>query len=225
MTAGGWIFLAALGVVVFAAVISAVAYLHDAKAVDAEERARDERELKALVEEERLGPENAAVVESARAAVKRLRASEASRAGWLGDDFDFSVDVSAITDNFKQAYALRQAADALAALEDPGPDDVKLLAAAKANIANLETAANKRVQLIKRCAREAHLIDKSLRKERKDDLTAQQRAELRGKLSGMLYGSQATPDATPTSDAADSVMARALAYREIKDQINKARGG
>lgn len=42
-------------------------------------------------------------------------------------------------------------------------------------------------------------------------------------LSAMLYGIEATPEATPTDSAADAVMARVQAYREIKNQIQQAR--
>jgi hypothetical protein len=66
-------------------------------------------------------------------------------------------------------------------------------------------------------------LDKSLHDEREDARTAEQRAELHAKLSAMLYGIEATPDTTPTDSAADGVMARVMAYREIKNQIQQAR--
>lgn len=193
-------------------------------------REREREEQAAREEEEKLwriaflGPQYAAIVESVLAAVKRLQASEAARTGWLGDDFDFTVDIRAIIDKFQQARALGDAIDDLSALGELGPGDAEIWCDAKASINNLEAAAHKRVRLIKRCAREARLIDKSLNEERKDALTAQQRAELHGKLRGMLYGAEATPDTAPTSAAADAVMARVLAYREVKELIKKARG-
>ena len=94
---------------------------------------------------------------------------------------------------------------------------------AKTTVANLECAAIERAELIEKCATEAHLIDESLRNERKDARTAEQRAELHAKLSAMLYGIEATPDTTPTDSAVDAVMARVQAYREIKNQIQQAR--
>lgn len=172
-----------------------------------------------------LGPEYAAAVESALAAVEQISASEAARTGWLGDDFDFTGDIRAITNALKQAHALRQTADGLSALDKPSSADLEILTEAKTSISNLEVAAHKRVKLLRRCARKARLIDESLHEERKDALTAQQRAELHGKLRGMLYGVEATPDTAPTSAAADAVMARAFAYRAIKEQIKNARGG
>jgi len=80
------------------------------------------------------------------------------------------------------------------------------------------------VELIGKCAMEAQRIDKSLRTEREDARLAEQRAELHAKLSAMLYGIEATQDVGPTDSAADAVMARVQAYREIKNQILVARG-
>ena len=105
----------------------------------------------------------------------------------------------------------------------PCVDDRRILAEAKTTAANLECAAFERVKLIGKCATEARLIDKSLRDEREEARTAEQRAELHGELSAIRYGIEATPDATPTDSAADAVMARVQAYREIKSQIQQAR--
>ena len=183
-----------------------------------EERARREKQQRI----ETLGTENAALVESALAAVKQVGASEAARTGWLGD-VDFTADIQGITDNFQKAHALRKVANKLSALDKPSLDDRRILAEAKTTVASLELAAIERVELIGKCATEARLIDKSLRDERKDARTAEQRAELHAKLSGMLYGIEATPDTTPTDSAADAVMARVQAYREIESQIQQAR--
>jgi hypothetical protein len=188
--------------------------------------AKREREQRALKEKqqriETLGNENAALVESALAAVKQVGASEAARAGWLGD-VDFTADIQGITDNFQKAHALRKVANTLSALDKPSLDDRKILAEAKTTVAKLEVAAIERVELIGKCATEARLVDKSLRDEREDARTAEQRAELHAQLSGMLYGIEATPDTAPADSAADAVMARVQAYREIKNQIQQAR--
>jgi hypothetical protein len=118
---------------------------------------------------------------------------------------------------------LRGVTSKLSALDNPSAEDRKILAEAKATIANLERAAIERVQLIGRCAAEAQLIDKSLRTEREDARVAEQRAELHAKLSAMLYGIEATPDTAATDSTVDAVMARVQAYREIKQQIQQAR--
>ncbi|GFG54238.1 hypothetical protein CQY20_20545 [Mycolicibacterium agri] len=197
----------------------------------AEEKARAaaakrEREEKARREKQQriatLGRENADLVESALAAVQQVRASEAARTGWLGD-VDFTADIQEITAKFQKAHALRKLIRELSALDKPSPDDRKILAEARTTASSLELAAIERVELIGKCATEARLIDQSLREERRDAQTAEQRAELHAKLSAMLYGIEATPDTTPRDLAADVVMARVQAYRDIKDRIQQAR--
>ncbi|MEI7544067.1 MAG: hypothetical protein WCJ53_04505 [Mycobacteriaceae bacterium] len=171
-----------------------------------------------------VGPENAALIESVRAAVKRVAASEAARAGWLGD-VDFTTDLLAITSNFKKVKALRNVADELSTLDKPGPDDQKIIAEGRSTADAMGQAAIEWVNLIKKCEAEAKLVDESLQAERKDAKTAEQRAALHAKLSSMLYGIEAAPSSTPEDSAADAVMARVQAYREIKNQIQQSRDG
>lgn len=185
-----------------------------------EERIRKEKQQRIGT----LGKQNAALVESALSSVKQVGASEAARAGWLGD-IDFSADVKAITGNFEKAHALRGVIGKLSALDKPSAEDRKILAEAKTTAANLEAVAIERVELIGKCAKEAQLIDKSLRTEREDARVAEQRAELHAKLSAMLYGIEASPETTQQDSAVDAVMARVQAYREIKNQIQQARDG
>lgn len=231
----------ALGIVTVIAVVSwgackAVAAL-EKRSYEAQERARVEqaalaadakRQREDRVRKERqrridtLGKPNTALVESALSAVKQVVASEAARAGWLGD-VDFSADIKGITDNFEKAHALRGVIGKLSALDKPRAEDRKILAEAKTTAANLEVAAIERVELIGKCAKEAQLIDKSLHTEREDARVAEQRAELHAKLSAMLYGIEATPETTQQDSAVDAVMARVQAYREIKNQIQQAR--
>jgi len=170
-----------------------------------------------------LGPRYASILEATLAAVRHdIVGSEAARAGLLGD-VDFDADIRGITDNLRKAHELQKVADRLAALDKPGADDRKLLAEANTTVAKLETAALNRVELIAKCATEAQLVDKSLHDERQDAKTSAQRAELHAKLSAMLYGIEATPDTTPTDSAADAVLVRVQAYREIKNQIHLTR--
>ena len=171
---------------------------------------------------ETLGEKNAGLVHSAQTAITRVEASEAARAGWLGE-VDFTTDIRAITDKFQKAHALRLVAKDLGALDKPSADDRLILAEANTTIANLESAAIERVELIQRCASEARLIDESLRTERVDAKTAEQRAQLHAKLSAMLYGIEATPEFAPSDSAADAVMARVQAYQEIKREIMRVR--
>ena len=194
-----------------------------------EERdAQEKKELQqnARLKEQRLiaelGTENAARVRSAEAAVKGVVASDAARAGWLGD-VDFTADIAGITDSFRKANELRKVAQELSALDKPSADDRKLYADAQRAAADLAETAISRIKLIQKCAEEAKLVDLSLRQEREDARTAEQRAELHSKLSSMLYGIEATPNQFSAHSAADSVIARVQAYREIKNQIQLAR--
>jgi hypothetical protein len=201
------------------------ARLAQAEAAAAAKRERDERARRIRQHRlDTLGRDNAARVESALSAVRRIAASEAARAGWLGD-IDFTADIKAITANFERVHALRGVTSKLSALTKPSADDRRILAEAKATADKLERAAIGRFNLIGRCAKEAELIDKSLRAEREDARVAEQRAELHGKLSAMLYGIEAAPDSAPADSAVDAVMARVAAYREIKNQIQLARDG
>ncbi|MCG7610753.1 MULTISPECIES: hypothetical protein [Mycobacterium] len=184
--------------------------------------AKREREERVRKEKRRridtLGKDNAARLESALSAVRQVTASEAARAGWLGD-VDFSADIKGITDNFEKAHALGAVTGKLSALDKPSAEDRKILAEAKSTIANLERAAIERVELVGKCAKEAQLIDKSLRTEREDARVADQRAELHAKLSAMLYGIEATPETMQQDSAVDAVMARVQAYRDIKNRL------
>jgi len=182
-----------------------------------EERARWERQHRV----DTLGKENAALVESALVVIEELSRTEAARAGWLGD-IDFSADIAAVTANLEKAHALRGVINELRALKNPSDDDRKILAEARATAGELESAARTRLDLIGRCAQEARLIDKSLQDEREHARTEAQRAELHARLSAMLYGIEKAPDGAPRDSAADAVMARVQAYRDIKNQIQLA---
>ncbi|MCB0949120.1 MAG: hypothetical protein KDB44_07550 [Mycobacterium sp.] len=222
--------------VVLGAVTAAIAAINKVQDA-AEEQAREDREAEAAAAKQRreekarqqkrrrieaLGAKNAARVDSAQAAVNKVAASEAARSGWLGD-VDFTADIRGITDSFRKARSLRKVADQLSALDKPSTDDRKILGEAKATATKLEGTAIERVELIEKCATEAGRIDESLRREREDARTAEQRAELHAKLSAMLYGIEAAPPTSSTDSAADAVMARVWAFREIKNQIQRAR--
>ena len=94
---------------------------------------------------EALGAKNAARVEHATAAIDQIAASEAARAGWLGD-VDFTADLNGIIGNLRKAHDLRKVADQLSGLDKPSADDRKILVEAKAAIETLEGAAVERVK-------------------------------------------------------------------------------
>jgi hypothetical protein len=220
-----------LGIVLVIGAFSAIALHHIKEGIKQrrKEKAHQQRIEQEWREEEAhrqriesFGAKNAAPVESALAAVRSVVASEAAREGWLGD-VDFTADLGGITENFRKVHALRTEVEKLTVLDNPSTDDRRVLADANVAIAKLEQAAFLRVELIKKCATEAQLIDNSLHDERQDHKTAGQREESNAKLSAMLYGIKATPDAMPTEAATDVVMVRVQAYREIKNQIQCGR--
>ncbi|GAA3970304.1 hypothetical protein [Gordonia caeni] len=191
-----------------------------AAAAEAERRAQAVAEEKARVA--RLGKGNAKRVDAAVKAAQQVAESEAAREGWLGE-VDFSVDIAEISDGFERAVALRGMADELKRLDAPTADDRRILAEATATVSRLEEAAKKRADLIAKCAVEARLIDESLRKERADAWTAEQRSQLHGELAAMLYGIEAAPPITAGDSGVDRVMARVAGYREVTEQIRLAR--
>jgi hypothetical protein len=182
-----------------------------------EERARaeDKRRVEAL------GKQGAALVARAKSSVQRIVSSEAAREDWLGD-VDFTPDVEEIGTNLSRARALRRKAEELSALAKPNDDDRKIIVEAKTETTRLELKTKKRVELLERCASEARLIDESLRTERDENQLAAKREELHGELAAMLYQIEAT-GATRGESAAEAVIARVQAYREIKGQIERAR--
>jgi DNA-binding helix-hairpin-helix protein with protein kinase domain len=193
-----------------------------AAALAADKRKQEERAR--LEDKQRvgaLGKQGAALVKRANSSVQRIVSSEAAQEGWLGD-VDFTPDIEEIEANLRRARALRGKSDDLSALPKPNDDDRKIIAEAKTTIALLERKTKERVELLQRCASEAHLIDESLRKERDEVQLAAKREELHGELAAMLYGIEAA-GMTPVESAADAVMARVQAYRDIKGQIERAR--
>lgn len=225
--AGAWI---AIGVIVgiivvvlvIAGIVDAVVKRQGANAAAAEvartAQARKQEDARIA----RLGKKNAKRVDAAREAAQQVTDSEAAREGWLGD-VDFRVDIAEISEGFEKATDLRGVADRLARLDHATDDDRRILADAKDTAARLTEAAGKRVDLIVKCAAEARLIDESLRAERAAARTAEQRAQLHGELNAMLYGAEAAPLSAPEDSAADRVMARVAAYRDLSRQIHLAR--
>ena len=117
---------------------------------------------------------------------------------------------------------MRKKSDDLCALPKSNDADRKIIAEAKTTVAQLERRTKERVELLEKCASEARLIDESLQRERDEVKLAEKREELHGELAAILYGVDAA-GATPAGSAADAVMARVQAYREVKGQIERAR--
>ncbi|NLE79882.1 MAG: hypothetical protein GX610_09920 [Rhodococcus sp.] len=223
---GVWIALGVIAGVAVAVWIGTVIYEEVAKRRQAQ-AAEDEKRRKAAEaaekrrREDSLGTANAQCVETALASVVRIAQSRAARDGWLGD-IDFAADITGIEAGFVRAQELRTVADELRALPEPTDDDRRLLDDAVAAAGQLELIGRSRVDLINQCAREALLVDESLRLEEERARTEEQRERLHGKLNSMLYGAAAASAETAEGGVADQILARVAGYREIKEQVARA---
>ena len=188
---------------------------------NAQRQREEQARLKDKQRLESLGKHGAALVERAESSVRTIVSSEAARAGWLGE-VDFTPDLNDIEANLVKARTVRKKSDDLNALPKRDDADRTIIAGAKTTIAQLERRTKERVELLEKCASEARLIDESLKRERDEVKLARRREELHGELAAMLYGVEAA-GATPAESAADVVMARVQAYREIKGAIERAR--
>lgn len=193
---------------------------------------KQERERKRALEQQRyqerreratrLGKSNVKRVDAALDAVERIAGSEAAREGWLGE-VDFGSDIQDISGRFEQATRLRETADQLRKLSARTAEDNRVLGEAQDAIGELESSANRLVKLIKKCADEVGRIDVSIRKEREDAQTAEQRIELHGRLSAMLYGAETVSGDPEAESAASRILSRVEGYREIKQELADAR--
>ena len=169
---------------------------------------------------ELIGPRYAERFNVALKAVEQISKTEAARDGWLGE-IDFSADLRCTFDDLQRAIALRRTAKKLSDLAEPSESDLKILKDAKAAASRIDRIAFNRIDLIKKCAREARRIDESLEKERESARTAEQRAQLNGQLYGMLYGIEKAPNVPPADSGAERVMSWVAAYREIENLLRE----
>lgn len=186
---------------------------------DKRRRAAEEERL-ALEARQRLrdfGAAGARLYGQAEASVASIAASEAARAGWLGNpaDFDFRADLDAIAVNLRPAEEIRKVQAEGASIKHLTAADKKMLDDAQRAITRLETAAKERVRLIGECARQAADIDRQLADDRERGVMAKRREDLRSRLGPMLYGTSNIPADIP-SESADVVNARAAAFRELR---------
>ncbi len=214
----GWVF-EALWLIGWAA-LAAWVWRSDQR--DKEEARR--REVMAREQEASFGPAGFRLYKSAEASVSSIAASEAARAGWLGDPakFDFRADLEAIADNLRRAQEIRSVTADAASIKNFTQSDNQMLHDAKRLLAQREESVNERVELIERCAQQASDIDRALQEDRENIEMAKRRDELRDRLSPILYSPGTAPTETP-SEAADVVTARVSAFHELKALIDTHR--
>jgi len=189
-----------------------------------EENEAHRRELAKRQRRREFGSAGAQLFEEAEASVARIAASEAARAGWLGDpsDFDFRADLDAIADNLRRVEKIRTVTADAPTIRNFSESDKQMLRDAQLAVAKLESSVNQRVELIGECAQQADDIDRILREDRESVEMAKRRDDLRDRLGPILYGSGKTPTESP-SESADVVTARATAFHDLKALIDKHR--
>jgi hypothetical protein len=200
------------------------------KAREAAERLQAEQDekraaaRKAIAERKRVDSftkDGLALMTKARTAVSAVRATEAAREGWLGDqaDLDFSADLTLISEALLQARRIEKVVQRSKKIPDPSADDVAMLRDAERTVTTLRTEAKGRVGIIEDCVKQAREIDRLLAEERRQQEFDKQRDAARRQLAAELYVAEVRSPARH-SDTADAIAARVQAFRELKNVVD-----
>ena len=172
---------------------------------------------------EEFGVDGVALLDGAQAAIDRIERSEAATNGWLGDDLDFTSDLTAIRENCRATIELNGLIKELSELADPGSDDLAMLDDARTKAQQLAVRSRQRVNDLRTCADKAEEIDQSLRDDRARAQLAERRDDVRSRMAAKLYGIDAAPSETPSSSV-DKITALAAAYAEIRGKVDHEDG-
>ena len=197
------------------------------KVREAAERAQAEQDekhaaaRKAIAERKRVDSftkDGLALMAKARTAVSAVRATEAARDGWLGDqaDLDFSADLTFVSESLLQARRIEKVVQRSKKIPDPSAEDVAMLRDAEKTMKTLRTDAKSRVGTIEDCVKQAREIDRLLAEEHRQQEFDRQRAAARRQLAAELYVAEVRSPARH-SDTADAIAARVQAFRELKN--------
>ena len=201
------------------------------KVREAAERAQAEQDekraaaRKAIAERKRVDSftkDGLALMAKARTAVSAVRATEAARDGWLGDqaDLDFSADLTFISEALLQARRIEKVVERSKKIPDPSADDVVMLRDAEKTMKALRADAKGRVGIIEDCVKQAREIDRLLAEERRQQEFDKQRAAARRQLAAELHLVEVRSPARH-SDTADAIAARVQAFRELKNVVDE----
>ncbi|MUL80129.1 hypothetical protein [Mycolicibacterium sp. CBMA 226] len=171
-----------------------------------------------LVEE--FGVDGVVLLDDAKTAIERIERSEAAIDGWLGDDLDFTGDLTAIRENCRTTRQLDELITELSDLADPGSGDVAMLEDARSKVRQLEFQSRRRVEALRTCADKADEIDQSLRDDRARAAVAERRDDIRSRMAATLYGIDLAPSSAPSSSV-DKITALAAAYAEIRGKADR----
>jgi hypothetical protein len=158
----------------------------------------------------------------ARDAAGAVRATEAARDGWLGDqaDLDFSADLTLISESLLQARRIEKVVQRSKKIPDPSPDDVAMLRDAEKTVTTLRTEAKSRVGIIEDCVKHAREIDRLLAEDRRRQEVDRQREAARRELAAELYGAEMRSPAQ-RSYTADAIAACVQAFRDLKNIVDE----
>jgi hypothetical protein len=187
----------------------------------AREPSPQEFERARLVEE--FGVDGVELLDDAQAAIDRIERSEAATDGWLGNDLDFTGDLTAIRENCRATLELDGLVKELGALADPDSDDLAMLSDARTKARQLQCQSRQRVDDLLMCAAKAEEIDQSLRDDRARAQIAEKRDDVRSRMAAKLYGIDAAPSQAPSSSV-DKITALAAAYAEIRGKVDREGG-
>jgi len=201
------------------------------KVREAAERAQAEQDekraaaRKAIAERKRVDSftkDGLALMAKARTAVSAVRATEAARDGWLGDqaDLDFSADLTFISEALLQARRIEKVVERSKKIPDPSAEDVVMLRDAEKTVKILRTDAKSRVGIIEDCVKQAREIDRLLAEERRQQEFDKQRDAARRQLAAELHIAEVRSPAWH-SDTADAIAAHVQAFRELKNVVDE----
>ncbi len=208
----------ALGIAAIGLLITHIVIGGRAGAPTRRELSPQEAEHARLAEE--FGVDGVAMLDNAQAAVDRIERSEAATSGWLGNDLDFTSDLTAIRENCRATIELNGLIKELGELADPGSDDLAMLDDARTKAWQLAARSRQRVSDLRMCADKAEEIDQSLRDDRARAQLAEKRDDVRSRMAAKLYGIDAAPSEAPSSSV-DKITALAEAYAEIRGNVDR----
>lgn len=214
----GILLLPAMGIAAIGLLIMHIVIDSRSGSTTAREPSSQELERAQLVEE--FGDDGIELLDGAQAAIERIERSDAAVDGWLGNDLDFTGDLTAIRENCRATQELKGLITELGGIAEPDSDDLAMLEDARAKVRELGSRSWARVYALQGCAEKAEEIDQSLRDDRARAQLAEKRDDIRSRMAARLYGVEAAPAQTPSSSV-DKITAIAEAYQEIRGKIDR----
>ena len=190
-----------------------------------EGRRRQEAERETLQHRQRIaefGEAGVKLIGRAEDAIERVLASDARRTGWLGQvgERELKHDLSSIEANLRKVAAIRTVVAELSSMRNRTSDDDTTLVAARRSAMELEDAVIRQVRDLEESAEDVERMDETLRLNAEETRLAAERDEVRRRLDAMLSDIEMSPNSTP-SEAAETVKARAAAFREIQQMLDE----